>query len=105
MLSSLDFSHHDETGASLAHGVGDQLGRLGFTLSPQDSGFGLLFALEDKEFGALGSLLGNLLLLNGTCELARELQVGDRHVVENDVELKGAFAEHFSDFLGDLLSL
>ena len=105
VLSSLDLSDRDKTWSTLAHGVGDELGSLSFTLSSQDSGLGLLFTLEDDELGTLGTLLSNLLGLDSAGELARELQVSDRDVVEDDVELQGAFAEDISDLLGHLLSL
>lgn len=77
VLGSLDLPDGDKTWTTLAHGISDKLSSFGLTLSSQNSSLGLFFALEDDELGTLGTLLGDLLLLDGTSELTRELQVSD----------------------------
>ena len=64
----------------------------------------LLGALDD-EAGALGVLLGDLLLLDGLGELLAEGHVGDGDVLEGNVELGGAAGEVAADALGDGLTL
>ena len=105
VLGSFDLSHRNKTRTVVTDGIGDQLGSFGLTLSSQNGCLGLFLALEDNKFGALSILLCDLLLFNGSGKVARELQVSDRNVVQNNVEFKSAFAEDFTDFLGDLLSL
>jgi len=102
---SLDLSHGYKTRSEFHHSVSDERGSFSFTLSSQNGRFGLLFTLRDDELGAFGSLLGDLFLLNGRCEISGELQISDSNVIKDNVEFKGAFAKIFTDLPGDLLSL
>jgi len=104
LLGSLDAAQLDETGVVL-DGLTDELGRLGLTLSADNNGALVLEGLVDKEASALSLLLGNLLALDGTRVLATELELGDGHILKENVEMLGTNHKVSSDELGNLLTL
>lgn len=85
--------------------VSNKLGTFSLTLSAEYGGFCLLFVQEYDELGAFCHLLSYLLGLNSSSEIARELEVGDGHVIQDNVELSGSLLKSLSDFHGDLFSL
>jgi hypothetical protein len=85
--------------------LGDCVGGLGFALGADDVGLPLLLGLLDDESGALGLLLGDLLLLDGLGELLAEGHVCDGDVLEGDVELARALEQVGADLVGDGLAL
>lgn len=101
----LDLADLNEAVARLGDSAADGLGALGLALSADDVGLALLLGALDDETGALGVLLGDLLLLDGLGELLAEGHVGDGDVLESDVELAGALHEVGADALGDGLAL
>jgi hypothetical protein len=102
---SLDPTDEDKTVTSLIHGSRNSLRGLGLALGTDDIGLAFLLSPLDNEPRALCILLCNLLLLDGTGELAAERHVGDGHVLEGDVEFLRALKEVFADAVRDLLTL
>ena len=76
-MSGFKLSHGDETGARLSNGFSNESCSFSFSFSTQNCCLSLLFALEDNEFGALGSLLSHLFCLNSLSEICRKLKVSD----------------------------
>lgn len=103
--AGLNLSDLHQAVAGLGNGLADGLCALGLALCADDVGLALLLGLFDDEARALGVLLGNLLLLDGLCELAAKGHVGDGHVLEGNVELGGAAGEVAADAVGDGLAL
>ena len=68
-------------------------------------GLALLLGTFDDETGPFSILLGNLLLLNGPCELLSESHVSNRDVLECDVELPSTLHQVGTDAVGDSLTL
>ena len=101
----LDLADLDEAVAALGDGARDGVGALGLALGADDVGLALLLGALDDEAGALGVLLGDLLLLDGLGELLAEGHVGDGHVLERDVELGRALGQVRADALRDGLAL
>jgi len=56
-----------------------------------------LFSFGDDVRLSLGFLLRDLFLLDGVGELLAEDEVGDRDVVEDEIESGGALRERFAD--------
>jgi len=104
VLSSFNLSHGDQAGTTLTDSISDQFSSFCLAFSAEDGSFCLFFALENDELGTLSALLGNLLHFNGVGEVVGELQVRDGDVVEDDVELEGAFLEVRANLLRHLLS-
>ena len=77
MMSGLKLSHGHNTRARLSNGLSNESCSFSLSFSTQDSCLSLLFALEDNEFGALGSLLCDLFRLNSLSEIARKLKISD----------------------------
>ena len=105
LSARLDLSDLHEAVTSLGDGLGDGLGTLGLTLGADDVGLALLLGALDDEAGTLGVLLGNLLLLDGLCELAAKGHVCDGDVLKGDVELGSTTGQVALDALGDGLTL
>lgn len=105
LAGGLDLADLDEAVTVAGDGAGDGLGGLGLALGADDVGLALLLGLLDDEAGALGVLLGDLLLLDGTRELFAEGHVGDGDVLERDVELGRALRQVRLDPLRDGLAL
>ncbi len=85
--------------------VGDELCGLGVTFGPDNGGLLLLFRTHHDKLGALGTLLRDLLVLNGLGKVRGEGQVGDGHVVEEEVELLATGEKTLLDLAGDLITL
>ena len=77
VVSGLELSHGDDTGARLGNGLSDESGSFSFAFSAQNSRLGLLLALEDNEFGTFSPLLCYLFRLDSLGEVRRELKVSD----------------------------
>jgi hypothetical protein len=65
----------------------------------------LLLGALDNETGALGVLLGDLLLFDSSCELLSEGHVGNGDILEGDVELSGTLHKVGADAVGDSFTL
>jgi hypothetical protein len=105
VFAGLDATNLDETATGLGYGLADNFGTLGFTLSADDVSLALLLGTLDNETGPLGVLLGDLLLLDGSCELLSEGHVGDGNILEGDVELSGTLHKVGTDAVGDSFTL
>jgi hypothetical protein len=103
--AGLNATNLDETAARLSDSLADNVGTLGFTLSTDDVGLALLLGTLDDETGPLSVLLGNLLLLDGSCELLSEGHVSDGDILEGDVELSGTLHQVGTDAVGDSFTL
>ena len=103
--AGLNLSDLDEAITGLADGLADGVCALCLTLGADNVGLALLLGLLDDEAGALGVLLGNLLLLDGLGELLAESHVRDGDVLEGNVELGGAAGEVGTNTLRDGLAL
>lgn len=75
LARSLDLLELDKGVSCPAERGGDGRGSLGFTLGADDRRLALLLCLFDDKLGALGVLLGDLLLLDCGCELLSEAGV------------------------------
>ena len=100
----LDPAQVEESWRSV-HGLTEKLGGLGFTLSRHDSGLFVLHGLFDLEFSSLSLLLGDLLLLNSLGKLRAEMEIGNRDIIELDVEISQPYDESVPNSLTDLFSL
>lgn len=105
LLAGLNPSDHDQTISRLRHSLRNSIGRLSFSLSPDDVRLSLLLRLLDNEARPLGVLLGNLLLLDGAGEFLSEGHVRDGDVLESDVELLGTLEKVGADAVADGLTL
>ena len=88
--SSIDTTNLNHARTSLANSLADDIRTLGFTLRPDDVGLTLLLGSLDNETGPFRILLGDLLLLDGFCELTAECHVGDGYILEGDVKLRSS---------------
>ncbi|KAL2513528.1 Uncharacterized protein Fot_27499 [Forsythia ovata] len=77
----------DQAHSSSRCSIRNQLGRLTFSPSPNNSGPSLLFRLGHHELGPLCLLLSHLLLLHGPGELSPIRQVSNCHIIQNNVEI------------------
>lgn len=98
MLGGLDLTHGDQSRTVFADCISHKLGCLSLTLCSQDCSLSFFLAFENDELGPFCHLLCNLLLLNGSCELRGELEVGDGDVVKQDAVFEGAFLKIIFDF-------
>jgi hypothetical protein len=105
LTASIDATDLDQTGTGLSDGLADNVGTLGFTLGADNVGLTLLLGTLDDESCPLGILLGDLLLLDGAGELLSEGHVGDRDILQGDVELAGTLEKVGTDPVGDGLTL
>lgn len=105
LLAGLDTTDLNQSAASLGDGLADNIGTFGFTLSADDVGLALLLGTLDDESGPLGILLGDLLLLDGPCELLSEGHVCNGDILEGDVELSSALHQVSADTVGDSFTL
>lgn len=65
----------------------------------------LLLRARHHELSLLGTLQSHLLLLNGVAELSSEREVGDGHIIQQDVVLLRTLRKKLRNTLRDLLSL
>lgn len=103
--AGIDTTDLNETVAGLSDGLADNVGTLGFTLSPDNVGLTLLLRTLDDESCPLGVLLGDLLLLNGTSELLAEGHVGNGDILQGDIKLRGTLKKVGTDAVGYGLTL
>lgn len=103
--AGFDPSDLDQTISCLCHRLADDVCRFCFTLSTDDVRLSLLFCLFDDESCSFGILLGNLLLLDSSCEFATEGHMGDGNVFKRNVELLGAASQICLNALRNRFSL
>lgn len=104
LLGGLESSDEQQAVTGLGQGLGDVVGGLGLTLGPDDGSLSLLVGLVDKVLGPLRVLLRHLFSLDSLGELLAKRHVGDGHVLQLDVELRGALLQVVSDLVGHHLS-
>mmetsp|Transcript_22447 Transcript_22447/g.65256 ORF Transcript_22447/g.65256 Transcript_22447/m.65256 type:complete len:294 (+) Transcript_22447:99-980(+) len=88
----------------LLDGLADELRAPRRTLSADNDGLLLLLGLVHNEFCTLRLLLSDLLALHSSFILAREVEVGNGHVLHDDVERSRALRQLHRNLLGDLLT-
>mmetsp|Transcript_601 Transcript_601/g.2389 ORF Transcript_601/g.2389 Transcript_601/m.2389 type:complete len:222 (-) Transcript_601:395-1060(-) len=105
LFGRLDSPELDQADACLPRGLRDQPRRLGLTLCLDNGGLPLLVALQNDVLCPLGLLLCDLLLLDRLGELDSELEVGDRDVLDDQVEVPGPLGQVLLDLCGHFITL
>ena len=105
LLPRIDPTNINQPTARLGHSLADDIGTLGLTLRPDHVGLSFLLRTLDNEPSPLRILLRNLLLLDGPSKLLAKRHVGDRHILQGNVELGRAFQQVAADAVRDGLSL
>lgn len=105
IAAGLNTTDLNQATAGLGNSLGNNIGGLGLTLGADDVGLALLLSTLDDESRPLGVLLGDLLLLDGLGEFLSEGHVGDRDILQGDVELGSALQEISTDTVGDGFTL
>jgi hypothetical protein len=105
IFTRLNLPDLNQSVSRLRNGLANDVRTLGLTFCPNNIRLPLLLCPLNNEPCPFCILLRDLFLLHGARELASKGHVGDRDVLEGDVEFLGAAQEVGADAVGDGFSL
>mmetsp|Transcript_24104 Transcript_24104/g.36620 ORF Transcript_24104/g.36620 Transcript_24104/m.36620 type:complete len:268 (+) Transcript_24104:283-1086(+) len=83
----------------------NKLGRLGFSFRFRNDGLLFLFSSQDDVLCSLSFLLSNLLRFNSSRIFRRKGQMGNGHIIQDDVEESGSSSQINGNFLRNHVTL